>query len=196
MIKKAEILMALFVVLGLWTGSLRAEIVSLNLFDLGCQEFYDFNSSSWTTNFDLGITFTEISNIYVDWSGEITGGLAVKMGSEPFPIDVGINASLGFNPYRHALVRGGETTYPDAETFDLLSEVESAVPSTWSDLLDGQGTITVEYTEIIITFGQYVVHGNVVLSSATIIVDGVPVPEPAAILFLTLGSLLLTRRRR
>ena len=196
MIKKAKILTVVFIVLGLCAVNLRADIVSLDLFDLGCQKFYDFNSQLWTTNFDLGVTFTEISSVYIDWSGEITGGLAVQMGSDPFPIDVGLSASLGFNPYRYALINGGETTYPDAEAFDLLSEVESAVPSAWSDLLDGQGTITVEYSEIIIVFGHYVAHGNIVLNSASIIVDGVLVPESATVLLLALGSLYLTNRRR
>ena len=36
-------------------------------------------------DFDLGVTFTEISNIYIDWSGRITAEL---VGADPpFPIN-------------------------------------------------------------------------------------------------------------
>lgn len=48
-----------------------ADTVELDLFDLGCQPVYDFESTYWTTDFDLGVTFIEISNVYIDWAGEM-----------------------------------------------------------------------------------------------------------------------------
>ena len=146
-------------------------------------------------DFDLGVTFTEISNVYIDWSGEITAGLAVHNDDPcgvPFPLDVGIYASLGFNPsVRRTEIRKGAETYPDAATFDELSQFELSGSTTWSDLLDGQGTITIGYTEPIMLDDTYVEHGLVVLNDASLLVEGVVVPEVSTLLFLGMGGLAL-----
>ena len=98
--------------------------------------------------------------------------------------------------YVALLFWGGGITYPDPEPFDELSEFELVGPSTWSDLLDGEGTIGIQYTELIILDGYYVEHGSVTLSSANLIVDGVPVPEPATILLITIGIAAVRGRCR
>ena len=159
----------------------EADIVEL---PLAAEGVYDFNFSYWTTDFDLGVTFTEISNVYIDWSGEITSGLAIYYSdpNAPFPVDVGIYASMGYP--RRTKVWGG-ATYPDPEPFDSLSEIPPGT-SAWSDLLDGRGTITIGYTQPII-LGTYVEYGSVVLNDATLVVDGVVVPEPATFLLLIIG---------
>ena len=165
-----------------------ADIVQLDLFDLGCQTIYDFNSPSWTANFDLKVTFAQISNVYMDWSGKITAGLAVQRGSAPFPLDVGIGAYLGSYPdVSRAATSGGELTYPDAELFDCWSEFDLLVPSDLSDLLDGRSTILIEYEALIILDGSYVQHGSIVLDSAILVIDGLLLPEPATVLFLIVG---------
>jgi hypothetical protein len=43
---------------------------------LNCTGAYDINTPLWTMDFNLGVTFSEISNVYLDWSGTITGELA------------------------------------------------------------------------------------------------------------------------
>ena len=137
------------------------------------------SSETWTTDFDLGVTFTEISNVYIDWSGEITGGLAINYNDpdNPFPIDVGIGSYLE-RPlnWRHVSLWGGESTYPNPEPFDYLSEyIYGGMP--WSELYDGQGTITIEYKELIMLDGSYIEHGSITLDSATLVVEGIVVPE-------------------
>jgi hypothetical protein len=184
-------------------GIAKADIVELDLFSLGCPTEFDFWDPPywWTGDFDLGVTFTEISNVYIDWSGEITGGLAILLDpvtfkpiGEPFPIEAGVYASLGFNPYlRRTTVWGGRVTYPDPEPFDCRSEFDLVGSSTWSDLLDGKGAITIGYTELTIFNGRNVEHGSITLDSATLVVDGVVVPEPASILLLVMGVLLQRR---
>jgi hypothetical protein len=109
---KTKIMGAVAVVLVLgFAGMANATIVQLDLFDLGCPTEFNWDNSYWRTDFDLGVTFTEISNVYIDWSGEITAGLAVeptRPGQQPFPLEVGIGASLGGFPYpRFAQVWGG-----------------------------------------------------------------------------------------
>ncbi len=157
---------------------------------LTCEGRYDFNSPYWTTDFGLGVTFTEISHVYIDWSGEITAGLAVdpmRPGPQPFPEDVGLSAGLGRAPFwRHTGFYGGAALYPEPEVFDFKSEFElGSMP--WSELFDGQCRIEINYVAVIGPYLTFVESGFVDLSSATLVVEGTPVPEPATILLLALG---------
>jgi hypothetical protein len=158
---------------------------------LNCAGTYDFNTPAWTSDFDLGVTFSEISHVYIDWSGEITAGLAIRYTDtcNPFPRDVGIKAGF-YPPLRTAEVWGGEGTYPVPEPFDVLSQIGG---TNWSDLLDGKANIEVEYDEIIMLYGEYIEHGSVVLDEATLIVEGTVVPEPATLTLLGLGGIFLKK---
>lgn len=181
-----------------------AAIVHLDLLTLGCQTTYDPDSTEWTADFDLGITFSQISHVYIDWSGEIIGGLGQKYDlqsgepvGDPFPLPSGIYAYMGSNPYlRNADMFGGVATYPNPEFFDQLSEIELLVPSTWSDLLDGTGKIYIGYQETILWDNEhYIEHGSVTLDKAVLVVDGTVVPEPASISLLALGGIGIRLRK-
>jgi hypothetical protein len=135
----------------------------------------------------------------MDWSGGITAGLAINYSNpnEPFPEEVGIGASLGGSPYpRFAQVWGGEATYPAPELFDSLSEFELLGNTTWSDILDGQGTIRIQYKELILLDGRIVDHGFVILNAATLVVEGAIVPEPATIVLFAAGIIGPRTRKR
>jgi hypothetical protein len=133
------------------------------------------------------VAFTEISSVYIDWSGEITAALAIDNSVDPYPVDVGLYASLGTNPYsRRSTISGGEITYPDPQFFDCRSKFELIGGSTWSDLLDGQGVIRIVITNLVIP-GNYVDHGRIALNDATLVIEGVVVPEPATMLFFAIG---------
>jgi hypothetical protein len=176
--------------------SVYAAIIEL---PLAAEGRYDVNTPDWEMDFDLGVTFTDISHVYIDWSGEIMAGLAVdpmRPGPQPFPLDVGISAYLGANPWpRLAAVYGGEATYPEPEGFDVQSEFGLPGETTWSDLLDGQGTIVIDHAILGGPYLVYVEFGFVVLNEATLVVEGTPVPEPATIIFLALGMLGLCTGR-
>jgi hypothetical protein len=190
--KTQSITIIAVMVLGL-AGTSEAVIVELDLLSLGCPTEFNLGTS-WQTDFDLGVSFTEITNVYMDWSGGITAGLAIYHDhpDEPFPLDVGLFAFLGSNPSpRVADVWGGQVTHPEAEPFDSLSEFELLGTTTWSDLLDGQGWIGIGYTEAIMLFGEYIQPGSIDLSGATLAVEGTVVPEPATLLFLGIGAISL-----
>ena len=168
-----------------------------NLFDLGCPTAFSHNSQYWTSDFDLGVTFTEITNVYIDWSGEITAGLAIRYTDpcNPFPQEVGIRASLGANPWpRLTEVWGGEETYPSPELFDETSKFSLSQTSSWSDLLNGQGVIRIQYQELAMLNGRYVESGLVMLGDATLIVEGTVIPEPATTFLLLFGVLMVKAR--
>jgi len=186
---KTKAIITILVLLA-WVCPAGAGIVQLDLLDLGCPTEFNCDTWEWQTDFDLGVTFSDITKVYMDWSGEITAGLVVDDDNpdNPYPLDVGIYSSLGGSPYpRFAYVWGGELTYPVPEPFDHLSEFELLGTTTWSDLLDGQGTIRMQYTESIMLYGYYVEHGSISLERAILVIDGVIVPEPATILFLIMG---------
>ncbi len=130
----------------------------------------------------------------MDWSGEITAGLAIKYSNpdEPLPCSAGTFAVLG-KPFdwRFTDVVSGGTTYPAPEPFDCQSDF-GTMP--WLELLDGQSTITIEYTEPILSDGMFIKHGFIALNSATLIVEGVIVPEPATLWLLFLGVILMKRK--
>lgn len=180
------------------TGIGEAVIVEL---PLDCTGTYDHDNPYWETDFDLGVEFTEISGVYIDWRGEITGGLVQNVSpitfepiGDPRPVDTGIEASLGFNPsLRITSVRCGSETYPDAELFDLVSEIDLPYSSTWSDILDGKGKIVFDYSNLIILYGYYIERGKVVINDSTLIIEGTIVPEPATVLLFCIGAVALRK---
>ncbi|MHC4736148.1 MAG: PEP-CTERM sorting domain-containing protein [Planctomycetota bacterium] len=192
--RKIAVISSLVLLLSI-TGA-DADIVEL---PLGADGRYDVNSEPWEMDFDLGVTFTDISHVYIDWSGEIMAGLAVdpmRPGPQPFPLDVGLLASLGRNPgSRITDVYGGEATYPEPEGFDSRSEFELSWSTTWSDLLDGQGTIAIDYTVLGGPYVAYVESGFVDLSSVTLVVEGTPVPEPATLFLVAFGAVMMRKKR-
>ncbi len=175
-----------------YRGQGRAEVVQLDLFSLDMPATFNGDSPSWQTDFDLGVTFAEITDVYIDWSGEVTGGIAiVNPPGTPYsgPAPAGVYASLGSNPYwRGTEIYKGMDKYPNPEPFDLASEIELIGDSTWSDLLDGQGKIEVGYAEIVMLYGYYTEHGSVTLTKAILVVDGSVIPEPASLLLLAFGA--------
>ena len=186
-------LIIVIMVLGL-SGTSEATIVELDLLSLGCPTELNYDSTFWQTNFDLGVTFVEISHVYMDWSGSITAGLAIDYDNpdEPFPLQVGLLAYLEKPPnWHYAQVWGGEATYPNPEPFDVLSEIHAL---NWPDLLDGQSHIEIEYQEVGGIFGEYIKHGTITLDKAILRVEGT-VPEPATLFLLGLGGLMLRSRK-
>ena len=192
----------LVLVLGL-AGVVRADTVELDLFDLGCPAEFNWDTQNWQTDFDLGTGFIKITNVYMDWSGAITAGLAIQLDpvtfepiGDPFPKMVAIYAYMGRNPGARIVdVWGGEATYPVPEPFEHLSEFELLGPTTWSDLLVGQGSITIGYMELFMLYGFYIEHGSVNLDRAILIVEGV-IPEPGTILLLATGIIGMRLKKR
>jgi hypothetical protein len=167
---------------------------------LNCAGFYDINTPAWTMDFDLGVTFSEISHVYIDWSGEIRGALAESYYNpgNPYPLDEGIDAYLGSNPSpRLTEVWGGQETYPALEPFDQISTFTLYHSSSWSDLFDGKGTIMIDYEGLRGTGDWYYIErGSITLNNATLIFEGTIIPEPTSLFLIVLGGLWITRKSR
>jgi len=142
---------------------------------LACEGEYTLEQT-WTTDFDLGVTFTEISNIYIDWSGSIRAEFVENLVTgDRFPMDAQFIADLydlvTNNFYCRASLQTGAATYPNPEPFDLQSTFSNGG---WSMLLDGQGTIEIGFWGVFRP-GTYITieEPNGELASATLVIEGI-----------------------
>ena len=156
---------------------------------LECEGEYGFHDT-WITAFDLGVEFTEISSIYIDWSGEITAFQGMY-GIYASQFVASLYESEPHNYFARAYMAGGTTTYPNSEPFDLQSQFTDD----WTMLLDGQSNIKIWFGDTIHPLGSVVSAGTGRLDSATLIIEGTIIPEPVTVSLLALGIVLLRRRR-
>ncbi len=173
-------------------GISRAEMISLDLLAQGCPTEWHFDTPQWQTDFDLGVTFSEISHVYVDWSGEFTASLIEELHSHATqPNDVGFRAWFS-NPRRSTEIFGGAENYPNSVTFNYHSEIVLDHSENWADIYDGKGMFSIQYIDSFIwqIYG-FVEHGSITLNSATLVVDGVVVPEPMSFVTLAIGAIVL-----
>ena len=178
--KKTVILIMVVLVVVSISSLANAEIIELTL---DCGGEYGL-ADTWTTNIDLGVSFTEISNIYINWSGTIIGQETMNSGVIDNLFVTTLYESNPLNYFGRAYVQGGAATYPATEPFDVQSVFTD---EGWSALLDGQFNVEILFSE---TSHPLDITLNVPtgqLDLATLVVEGVIIPEPATLLFTVVG---------
>ena len=195
---KKTIIISAIGILSVISTQTHASLVEMDLLALGCPTYHDFGIPQWSYDFDLGVQFSSIDHVFMDWSGEITGGLAkhIDGNPEPFSFSIAIKATLGEYPdYRYAEHWGGAMTYPDPDSFDELTEfIEGIMP--WSNLYDGKEKIKINTESYIMSGVVYLELGNIKLDKANLVIDGTIIPEPSSFMIICLGGLILKIRRR
>jgi len=184
---KNSIIGAVGVILLVLSAGATGEVVSL---PLNCAGTYEIYSTAWSYDFDFGVTFSQITNVYIDWSGEATANLYYLDGrTDPKGSVIGAAIELSYPQYADVTIGGGMSTYPDPEPFNEISEFQLDGGS-WANILDGRGIIRIGYSMPIMPgIGYFVEYGSVVLNDSTLIVEGTVVPEPATIFLMSLGLL-------
>jgi len=183
----------LVTVLILWVSQIAGSAIVQ--FPLACEGEYP--RQPWKAHFDIETTFIEISNVYIDWSGEITAELVVPCGSPPETPIQSLDGLFMATLYetRHfgrAYVQGGGSTSPEPEPFSLRSEFTGF---DWSSLLDGEANIEIWIGGVIRPLYLCTVEppeGKI--DSAVLVIDGI-VPEPSTLLLLFFGALAICKKR-
>jgi hypothetical protein len=166
---------------------------------LDCNGSYDLDTPTWTLELDLGIQFSQINNIYIDWSGKITAEWAENnFNGQDGPIDGRFKAKLyettPYDSLGYAEIYAGESTYPNPELFNVQTDFTD---DGWSMLYDGKCTVDIDFMygwsfrapEI-----STLIEPEGMIESAKLVVDGTVVPEPATILLLTAGVVIARRK--
>jgi len=184
--RKWLFLLSIYISVG-YAPSVYATIIEL---PFECEGDYLFHET-WTASFDVGVEFAEISNVYLDWSGEITAFQGMR-GIYASQFVASLYESDPYNYYARAYVAGGVPTYPNPEPFDLASQLDA---DDWIKLLDGQSNIEIWFGDTIHPLDSVVSAGTGRLDSAILVIEGTVIPEPATLFLLALGAILVRRKR-
>ena len=190
---KTSILSSLLVLIASICGTARAVVYEVPLSVTG--DYGTLNGKNF--EIDLGFALAAVHSVHVRAEGTIAGPLTGPFGG---PWNTPANGMFRFVMFRdeppHALAEGprvGRETHPAPEPF---AGVASFSDQSWDFLLDGSAD---GYAQLLIgdpfRLGWTGGHGR--LTTATLVIDATPVPEPA---FSSLGAFLLlpllSRRRR
>ena len=212
MIRKAEIFTALFVVLGLWTGSLRAELITIHLTaeviyvnDIanlleGNVSLGDIITGSYSYDSDtLDSSPLDSVGAYEHYTPPY--GINLSVGGFVFqtnPENVDFLVGIGNNHMYSSWDNYSVTSYKNLPLYEGVNvqligwgledpsgtALSGDTLPTTPPVLEDWG---INYLRI--TFGY---RGNSNIQARVTSA----VPEPTTVLLLTLGSLVLTRRRR
>jgi len=144
-----------------------------------------------TASFDFGVSFIDIYSVHIELTGTSTPGSAHGDGFM-FPedqwIDVPPQASLYMDAGEGFALAG--MVLPES-SFVVEEPLKLHLGATWDFLLDGKDDVGLSlYWGFAIGGWIIVTDPTVDISGANLIVEGI-VPEPATILLIGLGGLLL-----
>lgn len=108
-----------------------AGIIQLDLFSLGCPTVFSSNSPSWQTDLNLGVTFSQISKVYINWSGTIVAEKVYPSATPETTLPVNGKFIVRLDGANANYISAGAATYPSPESFESQTQLnfESYVPN-------------------------------------------------------------------
>lgn len=157
-----------------------------------------YTQGNKTVNFDAGVQFQSISQVRIHLAGTVTPGVwnytnpaTGESGQMAVPTYLGPGLGSGFILQAIAQVPNPVNgTFP----FEFWSP-----GGDYGFLLDGKDKITMTLMYAFsgnLVWGEGVSSGSATISAATLLIDGVVVPEPMSLSLLAVAGLFASRRRR
>lgn len=191
---KNNLVLLLVFSMALVFGSSAAVKANIFVVPLDVDGFYN-GGDTVNFEFDLGTALTEVQSARFICSGSITAGL--DYWGDPVScrfearLLTGVNYMFARSPY------AGASEWPDPEPFSCDSVFNPAAGATWDFLLDGhtEGCVFLWGPEGPISYPPQS-NSSGTITSASIIIEATPVPEPATLFFLGLGAAMLRKRKK
>lgn len=180
---KIYLLSILLIVVGT-SNMLYAAIYSV---PLNVNGFYRFDQEM-NFNIDIGVQFSQINEVRFLAQGDIY--------TDSYPMSFVCVLFASQNNLQYAETQEIFSTSPPISV--PFTANTSFIPyngANWNFLLDGiaNGSVGLFTKSIVLLLPNYRITGNI--TSASIVIDAVPVPEPATFLFMAAGLIAMKRGR-
>jgi hypothetical protein len=153
-------------------ASVKADVITLPLPELigpvGRHPNWD------VVSFDLGVTFSSIQSVQVQYSGSISPGLAQGDGAE-CPVYPQVSVPGRIQVFMDHPASGSCITNigPYNGSFSVIQDLECTYDANWDILLDGQEELITHVTSDFGSICQYIiVSPTATISDASLIVEG------------------------
>jgi len=148
-------------------------------------------------NIDLGTPLASVQQVQFSCEGTITGGL-ISYG-QPYGTKFLAGLDEGPGYWLATASYAGEATWPAPESFSGTYGFSSSGGANWDMLLDGQTSGWIELSVLfwIPEHPPPISFPSGTISSASLIIEATPVPEPGSALLVLIGGLwmLMAGRR-